>query len=721
MPDRQHIFKRRALATQLAACGLLWATFLPTVNGQEKGGALPVLPEVTIESRTSQGSMRHGALRDEIVATESISARTIERSGATNLTEAVDKNPGVAVQVECSICNVRNVLLNNLPGRYTTLLIDGIPIYSSVSSAYGLDSVGTYGLERIDIARGAGASLIAPEALAGTVDLVTKRPTAPEAKLRVQGGRFQSRQAEAYLAKPLQGGALALSMHYNKHDPVDGSGDGVSEYSGYDRRMAGLGFFVDDLGGFRVRGRVDAVDEKRGGGPMDNLSNPSGVYASRSGNPFDFRIGPNGSSYKDGWDAPDGSGSHIWDDGKLGMAEYIHTKRQQFVVSGERAVGEGRLRLALGAAYHKQDSFYEGVDYDADQDQYYFEASYQLPVAQWLVTTGLNYRYENLESHSALMDGTDTSGLDNYVYRTPGLFVQAYRSLFDDKLELNASLRWDKNNVFGNIISPRMNMLFHHNDHYSSRLSFGKGFRAPTSFFEQDHGILDTTRIQREIDKPEVSYNLNYALNYTSERLAITGSYNYNRIKNFALLDPGHEDGAGNPVTLFTASSGKVEVQGVDINASYLLTPALTVSVGAEAFDYRFPAGTLTFARPDWRAFFSLDYERGPWMGMARVNVTGTMDLNKFHDDGSGSQNRFNFDGSPKRTKSPTFATLDARLEYAVHRNLSLFVGADNLLDYRQSKKENFLWINPEGDFDVTHIWGPSRGRYVYAGAKLSF
>lgn len=111
-------------------------------------------------------------LQDEVVATESMSARDIEKSGATTLTEALDKRPGIAMQTECSICNVRNVVLNNLPGRYTTLLIDGVPIFSSVSTAYGLDSVNLGGIERIDIARGAGASLIAPEALAGSVNVV---------------------------------------------------------------------------------------------------------------------------------------------------------------------------------------------------------------------------------------------------------------------------------------------------------------------------------------------------------------------------------------------------------------------------------------------------------------------------------------------------------------------------------------------------------------------
>ena len=59
------------------------------------------LPEVTVHSlgTSTQRQMRPGALRDDIVMTESVSARAIEKTGATNVNEAVDKNPGIAVHV----------------------------------------------------------------------------------------------------------------------------------------------------------------------------------------------------------------------------------------------------------------------------------------------------------------------------------------------------------------------------------------------------------------------------------------------------------------------------------------------------------------------------------------------------------------------------------------------------------------------------------------------
>lgn len=673
-----------------------------------------------IEISGSLGTQRPGALRADIVQTESFGEKAIERAGATNINEALDKNPGIAVQLECAICNVRNVLLNNLPGRYTTLLIDGVPIYSSVSSAYGLDSVSVWGLERIDVARGAGASLIAPEALSGTVNIVTKRPRTDMLQLRGQFGSFGSRQGDVYAARAYEGGALSLSASLNRHDSVDADGNGVSEFTGFNRKMAGLGAFVDDLGGFKLRARLDLIDEKRGGGAMGD--DYAAIQASLTGNPFDWSRGVGGSPDAAGWIHPTDGTLMPYDGGRGGFSEIIFTARQQFVAVAERPVGEGQLRLALGLARHEQDSFYEGAFYVAAQDQRYLEASLRFPVGEWSLTAGLNERYEDLVSHGSTAAGDVVNGIDNYVYRVPAVFLQAYRSYFDERLELNASLRHDRHNVFGGITSPRINLLWHHTPRLSSRFSAGKGFRAPTSFFEQDHGILDTLRIERDITRPEVSNNLSYAISWETDRYAVTASLSRNRVKNFAILDSGASDpGTGDPITVFTSAKQPVTVKGADLNFSWQATPALQLALAAEVYSYRFEPGTLVFARPRHRAFLSADYEAAGFDLSAKLSWTGAMDLRRFHDDGSGAQNRYNFDGTPKLDRSPGFVTLDLRGEWALSRRVSLYAGMDNATDYQQADKESPLFVDGDGAPDVVQQWGPNRGRYTYAGVKLAF
>jgi outer membrane receptor for ferrienterochelin and colicins len=686
------------------------------------------LKEVTV---SNQRAGEKPKLRDEVVATESFSARDIEKTGATMLTEALDKKPGIAMQVECSICNVRNVVLNNLPGRYTTLMIDGIPIFSSVSTAYGLDSVNLGGLERIDISRGAGVSLIAPEALSGAVNIVTRRPTENEFKFVQQVGQYGAINTDVFGARAFTGGALTANYAHGRHKTIDADGNRVSEYTGFGRNLGGLGFFADDIGGFKIKGRFDVIDEKRGGGAMGR--NYSGIKADGTGNPFNWSRGPGGSPSSagwvavDGWDANDSGviGDHVddvlaggiraYNDGLAGMSEIIFTDRTQFVMSGTKKLGEGTLRLALGYAKHKQDSFYEKSIYKADQDQYYLEASTNQPIGDTLVTAGFSYRYEDLKSKGTSVTFGANDGIDNYEYKTPGLFFQAYRALLDNRLELNGSVRFDKHNVFGMITSPRVNALWHHDAQLNSRVSLGKGYRAPTSFFEQDHGILDTGSIVREIDKPETSNNLSYTLSYAADRLAWNGGFHYNKVKNMAMLDvdntlPGQ--------TLFTSAENPVVVKGLDFTLTYKLTPNLEGTVAAEKTNYRFDPGTLAFARPEERIYLMLDYEKGPFDLMARATWTGRQDLKRFYD--YAGEQRYNFDGTPKMDKSPSFWTVDLRGEYKINKQWSSFAGIDNVFDFKQANKENFLWVNGAGDYDVTQFWGPSRGRFVYAGVKFA-
>ena len=71
---------RHPLTPIAAALFLLWS------NAQ---AADKTLGEVTVSNARSVGSKP--GLRDEIIATESFSARDIEKSGATTLTEALDK------------------------------------------------------------------------------------------------------------------------------------------------------------------------------------------------------------------------------------------------------------------------------------------------------------------------------------------------------------------------------------------------------------------------------------------------------------------------------------------------------------------------------------------------------------------------------------------------------------------------------------------------------
>ena len=70
--------------------------------------------------------------------------------------------------------------------------------------------------------------------------------------------------------------------------------------------------------------------------------------------------------------------------------------------------------------------------------------------------------------------------------------------------------------------------------------------------------------------------------------------------------------------------------------------------------------------------------------------------------------------------KSPSFWTVDLRGEYRINKQWSGFLGVDNVFDFKQSDKESMLWVDASGGLDVTHIWGPNRGRFIYGGVKFA-
>lgn len=520
--------------------------------GDAAGGAVTLVTDVKPEEDatsvsevtvTGVGATRPGALRGDIVKTESIDSAEIEKIGATSLIDALTHRPGIDIQVECSVCNVRSITLDNLPGRFTTLTLDGVPIFSPVSNAYGLDMMGVNGLARIDVSRGAGTSLTTPESLAGTVTLVTKVPTQDNAEIDVEGGNFGYHREALYAAKVFDWGAISVNGTDQAHDSVDGVGYGISQFTGYHRDLGGVSLFLNDLDGFEIKTRFDYIEEHRGGGPLGD--DYSAILANTTGNPFNWSAGPNGSPYRNTWIEPS-TGQPVeppYDGGQAGIAQIIFTTREQFVSTADGDIDGANVHFALGYAHHQQASWY-GMDSDYwdNQNQVYLDANLEKNLGGVQLTVGANYKFEELSSRSiSTTEGTPYYGIlrynvDAYTYSTPGVYVQAYDALFDKRLEINASVREDDNNVFGAVTTPRLNVLWHHTDNLSSRVAVGTGYRLPTSFFEQDHGLLSANSVDRSQAKPERSFNASYALTYATDRISVTGSLNHTQITDMALF-----------------------------------------------------------------------------------------------------------------------------------------------------------------------------------------
>lgn len=658
-----------------------------------------------------------GMLKDVIQKTEVISNVSIERMQAANLTEAIADAPGVRVNNECSMCGVKRVMLNGLRGEHTTILIDGIPTYTMMSGFYGLDAAASAGVDSIEIARGAGASLIAPEAIGGTVNLVTREARENSLELDISSGENGYRKASLVATgiSADEATRATLIAQYDDRDQFDHDNNGVSENPDLENQSFTLRLSQDFGIHDNLIVRLNKTESEIFGGPTgtsigrvtgDYLSNPDFVSASLFVDD-DVRNDFIGR----GWET----------------TEWIKSERTEMSASWLHEFNQ-ELNLSITASRneHSQDSFYEGFIYDAQDDMTYMDIRFNWAINDdHLMTFGLDNRSEELRSNSNSTSPDYIS--DSFDYDTQGLYVQDTWTITQN-LELSMALRFDRIEadfvdpakpgveIEEDIISPRLDLRYSHNDQWTSRFSAGRGYRAPLSFFESDHGILDgELGFNIKVDELERSSSLTYALSFEGDRWTATGSLAYTNVENLAVLG---ESQTGVPVLDQLANDARALV--ADIALSYQITETLNLGATLESIDYNDHFKQAYGVVPiEQRLTLNADWDINGWDLFVSATWVGSRDLSEY-----GTPTSPSFDASGTLAKSQhanSYWTMDFRVAREISESLQIYAGASNLLDYTQVEDmETPLFY--EGDaYDVAHIYGPLRGREAYIGFKFLY
>ena len=673
-----------------------------------------------------------GTLANTIMKTEVIDASVIENKNAVNLSEAIDNSPGVKVSNECSMCGVKRIMLNGMKGEQTTILVDGLPVHTMISGYYAVDAIPTTGVERIEVARGAGASLIAPEAIGGTINIVSYEPTENGAELDLSAGENGYRKL-GFLGKGVtQDGRTRATLvaQYDDRDQADADNNKVNEAPMQENRSLTARVSHDVTDADNLVMRVANIQSEIFGGPMIGSTFADGV-ASSTGNVLS------------GYDGQPSEPQQLFEDGDVrkrytGKAwettEWIKTERNEASLAWLREFNDDwNMHLAASYADHKQDSFYEGFDYSADDKMWFFDArfNYLLSESQ-LLTFGADLRTEEMRSHSRSGSANPDYVSDSFDYDVKGVYLQDTWQA-TESLEVAMALRYDTisadftdpnkpgTELDESILSPRVDIRLRHNDEWTSRLSAGRGYRAPLSFFETDHGILDgSLGFDIDIDELERSNSVNYALSYEGERLTSTASIAWTEVEHLAALTTNDHG-----IPLLTQLDEKARVITSDIALGYRLTDDMSLSLTAEHFDYDSVfKSSYAIAPVEKRVTLSMDWDMNDWEIFANLVWIGSRDLADFGYEG---YNRLDANGqvdpsSKKTTDAPAYVTLDLKVSYQLNDTLSLYTGVSNLFDYTQAGDEDTpLFYDAEGAFDVGYIYGPLRGREIYAGMKFSF
>lgn len=121
---------------------------------------------------------------------------------------------------------------------------------------------------------------------------------------------------------------------------------------------------------------------------------------------------------------------------------------------------------------------------------YHFDGIYQFKhQIKWIdVQLGGSYRYYDLESEGTIFP--DTTGNDIFFTEFGG-FVELSKKVFDERLHITGSFRYDKSEKFQGHFSPRFAALYTLNEQHNFRASFLTGYRNPSAkeqFINKDLG-----------------------------------------------------------------------------------------------------------------------------------------------------------------------------------------------------------------------------------------
>lgn len=657
---------------------------------------------------------------------ETISTRQIERKQAQTFSQAIANERGIDAQTACAFCGARRITINGLRGEHTTLMVDDLPLHSTVSGFYGVDAIPLVGLDEIEVYRGAGNALWRPESIGGAINIVTKNPLSSGGELRYTQSDDRQIQGSAlgmYRVTPDFGVLMAGAR--GEITPVDLDRNGIAEQPRQNTRSATSKLEWRPAPGHSTRLRYSVAELETIGGSMNRLrlDSPRSAADSR-----DFDGGNTRKRY-------------LGDPRKI--TDNVNLQRQELAVHHHWHVNDSTVvTAAAGGAWQRFRSIYShGYDYNNSDDLYVGHVFLKSALdAAHLLQVGVDTRQQKMNSESDTLYNELSLPQDDLRQQNLGGYIQDTWS-WDERNELVAVLRVDQvktrwlamdREIERTVFAPRLAYKHQHNDVWSSRASYGRGYRSPLSLFESQHGTSHNGFVV-DIRDIETSHNLSYSLH--AQRLDDFFEFGWHgtEIENMAY---GRDRILQNEPMSFRNADEKYFVEAWDISYGRRFFDVWTLEARYEHFVYPWEyKQKLPVAAIEDRVTLLSEQKWRKWQVSQRATWIGERNLHSYgynnHFNSASINETFGADyglmttSDPKLQRAPAFWTLDFTADYEFYKGWTAGVAVLNLLDETQTRRgDSPTTFHVHGDhyhLDNFHIWGPLRGRQVFAQLKGVF
>lgn len=435
-------------------------------------GSEEELEEIVVSSTRSSRTIADIPTRVEFIAGEELEEKGNMKPGDIRM--LLNESTGIQTQQTSATSANASIRIQGLDGRYTQILKDGFPLYAGFSGGLGLLQTPPLDLKQVEVIKGSSSTLYGGGAIAGMVNLISKRPTEDrELRFFVNGTSAKGLDLNGYYGQKLGKVGVTLFVGRNSNAPYDPANIDLTAIPKFDRYTVNPKLFIAlneknelDLG-------LNYITENRIGGDM---------------------------LYIDG----KGDATHSY-------FEKNNSDRFSTQLSFTHILNEkNKINIKNSINHFKRVINTPGYEFNGVQNSTFTEINYvsNRENSDWV--GGLNLWTDGFSEKQLT-----ATPLRDYTLTTIGAFVQNNTKL-SDAFRLESGLRGDYVIDYGFALLPRVSLLYKPTPAFSSRIGGGLGYKAPTIFTEESERIQyrNVLPISSVTNKLEKSFGANWDFNY---------------------------------------------------------------------------------------------------------------------------------------------------------------------------------------------------------------
>jgi len=562
-----------------------------------------------------------------------IDSAEIEKRESNTVLELLKTEYGIDITQQGSFGSLANVYTRGSNTGHTLVLIDGIEVNmpSDPGGTYDFGNLPVDNIERIEILRGPQSTLYGSDAMAGVINIITKKGTGkPKFSLQTEGGSYGSYKGLAGLNGSYDFLDYSLTLSREKTDGFSSASekDGNKEKDGSssDNLSSRLGAKITDNLNLNLIFRFTKADvayDQFGGQFGDD---PTYVYKLEESA---FRTEGKYSAYNGMWDQT------------LGISVFRNVRKYSndaLVTDASKAFYDGRK-----IKFDWQNNFHFGMTN--------------------ILTLGAETEKEESQSNYFVFSSTFpfSSILPNSSARTTGVYLQDQFNL--ENLYGSAGIRFDNHERFGSQITYRFAPAYiFWNTGTKLKTTIGTGFKAPSLYylFDPNYGNPNLN------PEKNLGWDAGIEQYLWHSEIMIGATYFENHFKDLFGFDTNYR----------TININKAETRGVEFYFVVNPTKEFSTNGNLTYMDTKDKSDNSTdkdlplLRRPKIKASFDVNYNFND-----KANVNGEIIYVGERDDKDFSQ------FPVQRVKLKAYSIVNLAASYKILEFLKIYGRVENLFD----------------------------------------